>query len=118
MNKTLISTRLSKRGKRKEQATEWDQFGRTGYMQVMHIELWYVDGTKGEINLTSPHIIWSEDIENQHYFMQEYLKSQCQRLGIVRYRGHCYHNIDGILKKAFSYAPFDLITNRPIEAYD
>ena len=87
-------------------------------MQVMHFELWYVDGSKGEINITSPHIIWSEDIENQHFFMQEYLKSQCQRLGIVKYRGHCYHNINGILKKAFSYAAFDLITNSNVDVYD
>ncbi|GAB4032822.1 hypothetical protein [Spirosoma gilvum] len=118
MNKTLTATRLSKREKRKQQTLDWDSFGRTGYMQVMHIELWYVDGSKGEINITSPHIIWSEDVETQYYYMREYLKSQHDRLGIVRYRGHCYHNINGILKKVFSYAAFDLITNSNVEGYE
>lgn len=96
--------------------TEWDRFGRTSRTQVLHIDLFYADGTTGIINVTSPGIIWGEDIETQWFHMRTYIKSQCERLGLVGYHAHA-HQIDGEgnITKSFSWIPFDLIQNKEVQ---
>lgn len=89
--------------------TKWDQFGRTGKVQVLHVALQYADGSKGEINLTSPHIIWSEDIETQYLHLKKYIASQYKRLGVVSYQAYIYaQKPDGTLEFCMNWGPADL----------
>ena len=114
MTTDLTQSKLSQGGKENKPestAAVGDHFGRTGKVQVLHVDLYYADGTKGEINVTAPAIVWGEDIELQWYALRTYIKDQYQRLGIVKYRAHCYHSLNGEIEKTFSWFAFDLITN-------
>lgn len=104
-----------KQKKRPIKGDPYDPYGRTGRAQVLHIELWYADGTKGEINLLSPHIAWGSDIESQWRFMREYLHKEHGALGIIRYHAHCAHvRENGALKISWSWFAFDLILNQEV----
>lgn len=117
MNTSSLSTPVSDKQQSKQAPADWDwdKFGRTGYTQVLHVHLWYADGTEGEINVTSPHIVWGDNVDTQWVHVRSYIKSLYDRLGIIKYQAHLYINAGGELNKALSYCPFDLILNKPIE---
>lgn len=55
-------------------------------VQILHIELWYADGSVRELNITSPMTSFGEDIERQYIYMRMYLRKTAIDLGIVAYQ--------------------------------
>ncbi len=87
-------------------------FARTpGKIQILHIDLWYAEGPPDEINITSPHVSLTEDLERQYIYMKGYLQKAAPDLGIVAYQASlCWVNPDGTLKKFGIYAKVDCST--------
>ena len=114
----LTSSSLSQQTNGHEQANRSfpvaKSFGRTGKRQILHIELWYADGTTDEINVLSPQIVWGHDIEVQWIHMKAYIHQEYERLGVIKYRAHCAEIVDGTIKKVWSWFAFDLVNNQEL----
>ena len=83
----------------------------------MSITLWYVDGTTDELIFTSPHIMFSEDIERQYIYMKMYLQKSFQDVGIVAFQGSILRIFKGELseKPAITWAKVDCTQFKPFK---
>lgn len=82
-----------------------DRFGRTGQVQVLRVDLLYVDGTKGKMTIESPYTIWFDDIEAQWAYLRGYIETRQKVLGIADYEAHAgYLTATGEFKIVWSWA--------------
>ncbi|MVM35244.1 hypothetical protein GO755_34805 [Spirosoma sp. HMF4905] len=92
-----------------------DPFGRMEGSQIVHVDLLYADGSKGEINITAPHVVWGDDIEQQAGGIRAYLNKNAERLGIVWHHFHAYYSRpDGSMHNSWSWFPYDCIKKEEI----
>lgn len=54
--------------------------------RILHIQLWYKDGSEGEINIVSPRHDGGDDTEVQYLYMRMYLRKQAPMFDIVAYQ--------------------------------
>lgn len=56
-----------------------------GKRQILSVTLFYADGSQDELNVSSPHIRFSEGIERQYIHIRRYLNESAADLGLVGY---------------------------------
>ncbi|WP_461043710.1 hypothetical protein [Spirosoma harenae] len=82
--------------------------------QVLYVTLWYVDGSTDQLIITSPHMVWGEDIERQYLYIRMYLNKSFEDLGIIAYQGSISHLIgDQLQKPVGAFAKIDCSTLKP-----
>ena len=117
MKKAITKAKLPQGGKR---ASGYDffndflSFKRTpDKIQILHIDLWYEDGSTGEINITSPHVALGEDLERQYIYMRMYLQKSARDLGVVAYRASVHRMVGDELRTSWSWAKVDCTSIPP-----
>ncbi|GAB3965779.1 hypothetical protein GCM10028806_05430 [Spirosoma terrae] len=88
---------------------------RPAAVSILHIDIWYRNGLKGEINLTSPNLISGEFVEMQYFYMKQYFNKVGQWMELEAYQASiCFPRPDGTIN---TVGVFDKVIFSPEKAY-
>lgn len=68
-------------------------------ISILHIDIWYNGGQKGEINLTAPNMIDGCYLDEQYYFLRQYFRKVGEWMNLESYQASiCFPRPDGTIK--------------------
>ncbi|MVM36272.1 hypothetical protein GO755_40060 [Spirosoma sp. HMF4905] len=103
-----VAINQRKKGVTKRQTCE--AFPKKEDVEILHIELFYANGSVREMNVTSI----GGNIELQYIHMRRYLVEALVDRGLVKIHAHYAYSENGNIKNICSWYPFDCLTGREI----